>query len=293
MQTYLDELKSNRFSSTPWASETELEFEGMKVYTSEALKENVKKVSIKYLPKFSGIINKLIDQEKIEPVFMSKNIFDFLIKRKKKLEQAPIARFIYKTKTIFLFLDHNYSLLKLSSVTEKKLASLITHELIHLTSEIYSQKFYSINSKYFIEFYREFFSNYLSVDINKIKNNLIVDIIKNILISKKKGSINFISIYFAVFKALEPYSAIPKDEYQKDIWNEFISYLEEQIYSHNKYVPPRIWEAGRFAYIKVSGGKNETIAQEFWNPDEIISVIAEINPNSPVAINTINLLSNL
>jgi hypothetical protein len=69
-----------------------------------------------------------------------------------------------------------------------------------------------------------------------------------------------------------------------------MKYLENQLSSFSSNVPEKIWEAGRSAYFKISGEKNETIAQEFWNPGEIISILSELNPSHPAVINSINLL---
>lgn len=285
--TYLDELKETRFSSLPWTDKEELTLDGKKIYTSLGLKENVKKVSKKYLPKIASVIIKLIDDGKLIPVFVSKNIIDYIFKQRKKIKSHSLAT--TRGDKIYIFLDTMYSLLKLSSVNEKFLAKLIVHELIHLADHKQPKKFFQINYKYYIEFYKEFFSNYLSIEKITIQNNVIDGIFKRQLVANKKGIVNFRNIYIQVFKILEKESAFNEVEYQ-ELFDEFIEYLDSIYEGFSTNVPTRIWEAGRLAYLKITGGKNETLAQEFWNPSEIICIMSELYPQSANIIKSIDLL---
>lgn len=283
---YLDELSEARFTTTPWASEQELTLDGKKVYTSESLRENVKKIAKKFLPKSFKLISTLVDDGRLIPIFLTKNLKNYLISRK-KIKTGSLGT--TRGNKIYIFLDRFYSLLKLSSINEKKLSVIISHELVHLSDHKNPKRFFQINYKIFFDFYVEFFSNYLAVDYKFIKTETISGIIKRIYNSHKKGLINFREIYYSVFNSLEKKSSYENKEFQ-EMYDEFINYLDTQYVSFSHSVPTKIWEAGRLAYIKISGGNNETLAQEFWNPAEIIAVLSEINPNSTNIIKSMNLL---
>lgn len=283
--TYLNELQELRFKNTPGGNEELLLF-GKKVYTSETLRVNVKKVCKKYLPTISSIVIKLIDNKKLIPVFRSKGIIDY-IKNKKKLKNHSLG--VTSKDKIYIFLDSHYSLLKLSSINEKELSITIIHELIHLADNLNRQKFFKLNYKYYIKFFKEFFSNYLAVEKKDITNKVIDNIFKKLIEAEKKGIINFIEVYSPIFKSLENFTAYTNDEYG-DIYWQFVKFLDQQYISFSPSVPGDIWESGRIAYLEITKGKNKTLRQEFWNPAEIISIIAEINPKHPSVVNSINLL---
>lgn len=286
MESYIDELKQQRFTSKPWAGEEELTLDGKKIYTSLSLKENVKKVSKKFLPKIYNVISSMIDSNKLIPVFLNKNLRSYL-SSKNKLKTHSLAT--TRGDTIYVFLDRFYSLLKMSSINEKKLSIILVHELIHVSGSKQPRKFLQINYNVFLSFYKEFFSSLLAVELKNISNDIINGLIKRIIKSKQKGAINFRNVYFPTFKLLESHSAYSEKEYQ-DIYDKFIDYLDSQIRTFSINVPHEIWEAGRSAYIKIAEGKNETLAQEFWNPEEIICILSEINPNHQNVVKSINLL---
>lgn len=284
-QPYLDVLKEAKFTTMPGVGNyEEIEFQGMKLYTNNKLKENVKNVSKKYLTKIaSTIVTRLLDSGEIIPVFKSKNIINYL-KNKKKENKLGTT---YEGR-IYLFLDEFYSLVKLSTINEKFLASILLHELIHAAEQKNKSLFLRINLNYFIQFYKYFFSYYLKVDDKKINDKIFIDLIKRINDSQKKGFINF-NIYIPVFKYLEEFTKLSDEEYEER-YNTLINYLDDAFEKYQKVVPGDIWRAGEYAYNKFAGGKNETLGQEFWSPSEIISITSEINPKHPSIDNTLKIL---
>jgi hypothetical protein len=281
--SYLEHLKE--FITSPSSGKEEIDFFNMKVYTSNSLKLNLKKVTKKYASNNTkNIINSLIDNGKLIPVFISKTIIDY-IKKYRKLKSHSFAT-TYKGK-IYLFLDTFYSFLKLSSVNEKKLFLTIIHELMHLAEQKNQKEFFSINYKIYLGFYKDFFSEYLKVDKSKIEDKDIHTLIKRMT---NKKVINFITIYNPLFNKLYEYSKYDKDTIT-DLFKEFIDYLDKFYERFTSEVPHDIWKAGQYAYSNLTGGKlNQTIGQEFWSPSEIISILTELNPKHEVIEKNIKLL---
>jgi hypothetical protein len=281
--SYLEHLKE--FITSPSSGKEEIDFFGRKVYTSNSLKLNLKKVINKYASSNTKeIINNLIDQGKLIPVFISKTVIDY-IKKYRKLKSQSFAT-TYKGK-IYLFLDKFYSFLKLSSVNEKKLFIIVIHELMHLVEQTKPKEFFSVNYKIYLNFYKSFFSEYLKVEMSKIKDKDIADLIKRI---SNKKVINFISIYNPLFNSLYKHSKYD-EQTVTNLFREFIDYLDEFYEKFVPEVPSNIWKAGQVAYSNISGGAvNETIGQEFWTPSEIISILTELNPKHEIIEKTIKLL---
>lgn len=284
---YLDDLKEAKFSTIPgMGNREEVDFKGQTLYTSKPLKENVKKVSKKYMPNnVSKIVIKLVDDGKIIPVFKSKSIIDYIFRQRKKLKNHSLATTL--NGKVYIFIETMYSILKLSSINEKTLSKIILHEIIHMAEHIKPKRFFSINYKYYIEFYKEFFSTYLYV--KEVKDVIVIDILKRMTALRKKGIVNFYKIYHPTFQSLQKDSDIDQKEFT-EAFDIFINFLDDMYSGFVKNVDGHIWEASQAAYLKLAGGNSETIGQEFWSPSEIICVISEINSKHPSIINSIKLL---
>jgi hypothetical protein len=73
----------------------------------------------------------------------------------------------------------------------------------------------------------------------------------------------------------------------------FLDYIDEAFEQFVYNVPSQIWTSGQYAYRKVANISSKTLAQEFWIPGEIISIIAEQNPKHEIVKQNIQILSKL
>jgi hypothetical protein len=273
---YLQELVS-----IPGGNE-EIELYGRKFYTSEKLREQIKKICEKNLNnKASKIISNLIDKKRLIPVYISSSLFQHLFKKKRydKLGHT-------KEKISYIFIDP-----KIIFTKDSDIIMVLIHELIHLANNSNPEKFEKLNYKTFITFYKEFFTSYLDVkEKNKIKDSIFENIITDLNSMFKKGTINFYKLYIKVFKSLEKETSLSEDEYVNR-FKTLIDYLDKSYESFAKEVPYEIFSAADKAYIKIAGRKSETIGQEFYRPSEIIAVSVELNPKSDLLEKNILLIT--
>jgi len=293
LDRYLQEIQKKMFYPVGAGKGVEqIPFEGKTLYTSQILKENVKKSIQKYLPKqTSAIIIKAIDNGKVVPVFLTKGIVDYIIKRKKfKSHSLGAAR----EGKAFIFIDRLYERFKLTSVNEKKLSDIVLHELMHVIDHIDTPAFFKINYSLFLVFWKVFFTKYLDLKgtiSNKIFNHIIKDQF-NLIIGKKRF-FTFEEMYDPVFKALEKYSSlIPDREKTFELLYKDLIEFADKTYAERfvRIIPADIADAKNAAYVKITKGKTESFGQELWNPGEILSVVAEITPNHPNVIKTLKIL---
>jgi hypothetical protein len=285
--SYLNKIQEAEFIAIPGIGKDleELVLDGNKIYTSKTLKSNVKKAFEKYFPSLSKKISKLIDSEKLIPAFRTKNIIQYLIKRS-KIRRNPLGT--TRGEKCYIFVDSFYAKFKIASVDEKYLSTIIIHELVHLAKHRNPNLFLRINYKTIIEFYKEFFRNFLHITEN-IDNKIVDEILLRQQLMEKKGIINFVKLYSPVFTKLRDISNLTENEYQYR-FDIFIEYLDKIYVSFTKIVPPEIFDASRKAYLKIAENRSETIGQEFWSPSEIIAIMSELAPNLPNIQKTLDIL---
>jgi hypothetical protein len=266
--------------SIPGGSE-EVVLYGKTFYTSQSIKNNIKKISKDNFPSsISSIISKLVDEERLIPLFISKNLFQHLFNKSKYDKLGHTLN-----NKAYVFLDP-----KIIFINEKQILIVIVHELIHLAEHSKPKDFAKINHDIYISFYKEFFFDYLQIkERNKVKEQIFENILSDQNNMRKKENINYYKLYLPVFKSLESFTSLSDDDYSKR-FNILIDYLDE---SHEKFieiVPGEIFITSKKVYTKLTGKKNETVGQEFRNPDEIIAVISELNIKHPNIIKTLELI---
>lgn len=292
LDTYLEQIQKKMFYPVGAGKGVEqIPFKGKTVYTTQILKENVKKSVQKYLPKqTSAIIIKAIDDGKVVPVFLTKGIVDYIMKRK-KFKTHSLAN-AYQGKA-FVFVDRLYERFKLTSVNERDLSSTILHELMHVAEHINRVTYYKVNYNLFLMFWKAFFIEYVNLKGN-VPNKIFDHILKyQINIVRKNKFFSFEEMYDPVFKALEKYSSLMPDKQKifillyRDLTKYAYKALDED---YQSVIPGDIGVSKNSAYMRIAKGKAETFGQELWNPSEILSMVAEINPNHPNVIKSLKML---
>lgn len=265
----------------------EVSIKGIKAYTSSTLKKNVKKsLSKNVSSKIFKLVSSLIDQNRIIPIFTSKNIIQHFMRRK---EYHPLGTTIGDK--FYLFIESFYGKFKITSVDEKELAKTVMHELMHVANNLNRKQFLKINYKVIIEFYKTFFTEYLEIkNSSQVNDSIFEEIIKYQTKAKKTGTINFWKMLLPIFKKLEKYDNNMTDNDYKKAFNILGDYLDTSFEKFTENIPTNIFKSAKKAYEKIGCKVFQTFAQEMWTASEIICILAQENPNHPNVYKTINLL---
>ena len=287
---FYEKYNISEFVAFPKGEEVTLS--GQKYYKSASLNEKVKKVIMKYADAdVRDILVKCVEDEIITPVFLDKDIPQYIINFiREKHRRHQLGSTYNLEKKGYVFINP-----RLLFVNEKLVYDIIMHELMHLAELKYESKFYSINYKICMEFYKVFFSELLSVKkVSCIDDKDWAALVGRIRKIVKRKSFTFYDIYVPLFIKMEGCTSLSIDDY-KILANEFLSFVVEEFKKENFIyeVPSSVWNAARKAYAKITnGGINNTIAQEFWTPTEITSIMAEISPNKKNIKDTIKLFKS-
>jgi hypothetical protein len=272
-------------------SEEEIELGGKKYYKNKELNEKLKKVVEKHAPSnVAKVLISAIDKEIITPVYIDKNIPQYIINFvSSKHRYHSKGRTYHLTSKGYIFINP-----KLFFVNSLDVFETLIHELMHVISLRHQKAFYRINFPVIITFYRTFFSEYFSLAKSScVKDDMIISLVNSIKKSEKANVINFYKLYYSLIKLIAENCTINKSVKEfETLADDFVSYLDERYEKFSETVPSNIWRAGLKAYSVISGGKGKmkTIGQEFWNPEEIIASISELDSSHKNVVATLMLL---
>jgi predicted SprT family Zn-dependent metalloprotease len=272
-------------------SEEEITIGDKKYYKNKKLTEKTKDVVRKYADAdVKDIILKLIDDGLLTPVFIDKNISQYIINfviEKHRNHLLGIATYLDKNGYVFINP-------KLFFVNEKEIYLTITHELIHVADYRQSEKFYSVNTPILSKFYKLLFSRIFSIKPSAIKNEDIIYLIKELKKTDKKHALN-LNIYYKIFDKIKNSSSLKEQEFDYKS-NELINFIHASWYDFDNLLraPKNISNSFKDTYSDITGAANKEIrswfCQEFWTPTEVIAMIATIRPNNSFVKKTIKLL---
>jgi len=288
IKTYLEEIQDIKQLVMSYGNDLEeITIEGQKVYTSKTLKDNSKyAVKTTFSKQTALILIRLISTGTITPVFISKGIIDYIIKRRKiKSHNLGLA---FKGKG-YVFVDTLYQKYKLTSVDEKFLAKILIHETMHIADHLNLKSFVKVNHELLTDFWKAFFTSYLELS-GTIPNNIFDHIIKYQINIRTVSKWSEGEMYFPVFEKLEKYSSLDEKDYQLAFDNLLKFFDLVYTAQSGKSIPSEIFKAKDYAYIKVAGDKSDTFGSELWSLSEILSVISEINPNHSNVVKTLRVL---
>jgi hypothetical protein len=156
--------------TVPWNTYHVANIDGMKIYTSQGLKDRfcLAMVKDKRTNKISDKIRSLVDNNKVVPAWLNKGIFSLSIfKIFAPMGSKSIMGF-YTTKAdqIFLLMDNNMSF---GFASNKLLAGLLVHESMHMASTHLKKRYQRIFDKELTLYYSTFFKKLFDIsgDINK------------------------------------------------------------------------------------------------------------------------------
>ncbi|MDX1806858.1 MAG: hypothetical protein R3267_07520 [Paenisporosarcina sp.] len=285
---YTNELKKAFYPVGSGKGVQQIKLDGRTVYTSEKLKENVKESVRKKLPfQVARIISEQIDYGKVIPVFLTKGIIDYVIKRRKFRTHA---RGFEQNGISYVFVDTMYQKFKLTSVDEYHLATIILHELLHVAEYSNRTAFYRVNGQLFIQFWKHFFTHFL-----KLKGNLPDKPFQSMIrfqVNKveKKKAFSFYEMYKPLINQLREYSKLNDYDY-KNFWDYFISEaVNNRDREQDDYNYSNIPEAADYAYKKLTGKKTTSFSQEMWYSGEILSMVGTLNPKHPNVLKTLQII---
>lgn len=152
----------------PIAPELVARLHGMELYSSENLRNKYidAMYNISKVKPVAKDIERLINIEKIIPCWINNGIFKLGIFKKlaSRADQSTAAFFSMDTKRIYILMDNNISW---GFAQDKVLADLMLHELMHMASDKFKNKFIGMFWNEFILYYTALFE-----EIFKTKGNI-------------------------------------------------------------------------------------------------------------------------
>lgn len=277
-------------------------FFGVDLYTSDKLKRNFVLAMSKAgraAPAWKGI-EKLVKDGTITPVFLTKGILKFLLKRKPPGLEGDMGWTVGDK--IYIFVDNHANLFGFASNDE--LAIVTLHELIHLFAIKHPKKFLSIFGKELIEFYKTYYSIYFSVNPKDLKDNEIFKIILFMFFKLNGPNNNLIMKYHQMLKeAIGPHTTISQELFERNLTNYIIlcklvlTYEAQGLYTGVAKAVRTLKDVTapfRTAYEKVFGirwsSQIPLFYQEIYNPHEAIAIVTFLKkPNAKIfrAINSL------
>jgi hypothetical protein len=257
-------------------------------YTSPTLKAKLKHDLSKYAPAYSKpIFEKLIDSGDLVPVFMTKNLWQYLSKRKEL--DSTLGSYFWRADKIYVYMESilKYTKLKIFASTKpgSELIQTLFHELMHMSKYRNPKKFYDINRIPLLKFNSYVLFKYFEIkgDDNKKGvmssidnfNKFMIEYPKNRYMDKKKIK-SFLDV-------VSDYSSLPQEKIDRlvdDYYNTMYYYdNSQQIYK---------WSSEIFDYMQEAYKKLfkfsvdlKWINEEFLVYDGIIAKLAQHNPNLP------------
>ena len=286
MDKYLKEIFAPPVNLKPAYTLNDMTF-----YSSDSLKEKYV-LAFKKSSKGRDIANeieKLVNKESIIPCYKSKNLLSFI---KHKLSRSTskyiMAFYIVDDKKVIVLIDNSANVFGSSSNNE--IASTSIHECMHMVAGKKLSQFITIFYPKLIDFYTEFFKDYLVID--SIDKKQIASYIKFIIPFEKKGPEYTNTKLSSLFKLLDSLFALDSQLQDK----EFIKRLTDlmvasklfiinvQSFINNSKYFNLIFTSLNKAYLNAFGKKNiyTMPMQEIFSMSEIACVFSEMNPQDPI-----------
>jgi len=237
--------------------------------------------------KVYDIIEKLVNNQTITPVFSNKGMIKYL--RKKLLQQekyeTALGVFYDNEKKIYIFIDNNTNIF--SYIDNDHLAKLTIHEMIHLYSSLNKNKFTKVFEPELLKYYTSLFE--LIFRINSKASKTVKEIFNFMFYDIERGGhgINLKKLYNKLLD-LKKYSNLDKkiieskaSNYAETVYNYYTNNLEK-IYDNADTI--NVYKSAIFAYKKAFGfyPTNKGCLQELVIPSEVICTISTYNPGDKI-----------
>lgn len=238
--------------------------------------------------KVYDIIEKLVNNQVITPVFSNKGMIGYLRKKLLQQEKYEIALGVFydNEKKIYIFIDNNTNIF--SYINNDSLAKLTIHEMIHLYSSLNKNKFTKVFEPELLKYYNSLFKLVFRINSKASKN--VKDIFNFMFynIERRANGIIPLKKLYDKLIGLKKYSNLDKkiinskaNNYVETVYNYYTNNLEK-IYSDNNLI--NIYKSAIFAYKKAFGfyPTNKGCLQELVIPSEVICTISTYNPGDKI-----------
>ena len=255
--------------------------DGIKLYTSDNLKEKYLQIIQTENSELEKEINSLVNKNVIIPCFMNRGLLRFIgYKLSGYSPNKYISAFIEKKK-IYILIDNNVNIL--SKTNDLELTKTTVHECVHYVSQESPNSFLNIFNDELNSFYSELYFEMFRLS-NKIDSLEIVKFIFNNfeLEERRDLSQKFIELYRILQNTFREKSLLDSIEFEK-ILTEYISTARIFILSPEAFMKIyktkiNILRKIAISYKKAFGLKIVNVpGQELVYPSEPISVFLENN----------------
>jgi hypothetical protein len=166
VQEYNATIQQELFA-LPVAPKKVASLQGMDLYSSDSLKQKYidSMYKISKVKPVAGEIERLINNEKIVPCWVNKNIFRLAMFKvfAPYASQGIAGFFTPETKQIFILMDNN---IKWGFSKDKWLSNLMLHEMMHMASDKFKNNFIKMFWSEFLSYYRVLFSEIFKTNGN-------------------------------------------------------------------------------------------------------------------------------
>jgi len=290
-------MKQKKFIATPGITKKdreEVRVDGNMFFTNEKLRQKVITSVKKKLPKTQSTkIEKLINDKKIIPLFMTKSLWDYFRNRyEHENYRRGLRGFVHnKNKNVYLIMDS--MAMRGGIFSDKLLTDVILHELVHVAFDNDTKKYLQINMPILTAYYRELFSIILDVPKKTESINVIQQIILVLAKQEKNRYTRFKELVSALDK-LAKYSTLEEKEYDKK-GEAYLDYIESHIHNKNlknRRMFPEIHAALSKAFRNAYNTLDYDSApdQRAYITSEVVATLAMVKPKSKFVTQTIMLV---
>jgi len=290
-------MPNESFITTPGITKKEREevsVDGEKFYTNEKLRNFVIEVAEKKLPKTQAAkIKKLVNEKKVVPLFMTKNLWDYFRNRYKHTNyRRNIRGFLHnRTKIIYIIMDN--MLLKGILVTNKLLIEVIVHELVHLAFDTDPKRYLQINLPILTNYYYHVFSMLFNIPKNRNIKNIVQRFVILYVKDEKNNSTEF-NDHYKLFDELYKFTDLTKKEFE-NIVDRYLDFIYYEIKDNDFEIRKNYQDIRKLltqAFVKAFNvpDHDSTPNQRAYITSEVIATLAMVKPKSKFVTQTINII---
>ena len=251
---------------------------GVEFYTSDDLKEKfIHCIENSSYLKVLDNVKKLIDTEKLIPVFSSKNIASFFMKRIPLLFSGDVHTicgfYDQNTKKIFILIDNNTNFFGITP--NDNIAELVVHELMHASCHENPASFLNLFKEELIKFYDILFDELYKTVLSKKETQKFVN---NLCLRFELKQYNFKTLYDFYYLSMKGRTKLKDDDLKRSIENAILAfyyfYTESPKMFEDQYL--RIHEYVKQTYKKAFDvdTRDKSCFQEITTPSEVIASIS-------------------
>ncbi len=255
------------------------------VYTSEVYRNRVKNMVRKVAPQYSrNILESLIDNGVVVPISLSKNLFNYLRRRKEITNERNLGFYDGDDKKIYLLWEP-----LMQDKRKYAITSVLFHEVMHLAAVNNPKAFFNFNKVPLLKYYFYVYSKFFKVPKQHYSAVMkaVAKWVQDALVIREQKRNRTDDKYLVDFvNEFDKYSSLEQkeiDRKQKMVYDAWRSFLDD---SESYEDEEELWQYFDNAYLKAlrmdpKKEKLGKIAEEIVFPSAVISKLAEHNPNLP------------